>query len=182
MSLIRSSHKYLVLDTCCMLNMIATQFLEDILSQLPTPVLIPDVVAHEEVISLNNLEGELVNWDDLEASGLIEIVSMQHEQEYDYFTDLSGNNFGKGEACVGALALHNHWAIGIDDRRFINLFAREYQSIQIINTPEIIHHWAVHNAPPPSQLKDALQRIEQDASYIPPKTHAFYDWWQQNNR
>ncbi len=128
MSLIGSAHEYLVIDTSCILNIIATQFLEDILSQLPTPVLIPDVVAHEEVMTLNNQEGAPVEWNDLEASNLVEIVSMQHEQEYDYFTDLSGNNFGKGEACVGALALHNQWAIGIDDKRFINLFAREYQS------------------------------------------------------
>lgn len=111
-------------------------------------------------------------------SGLLLLTAPESEAENITYVTFAADLRDDGEAVTGAIAAHRHWAIGIDDKRSRNYFAREVPQLQLLSTPELIKHWVERAQPSLSIVRDALRDIQERARYAPGAQHSLRAWWQ----
>lgn len=166
-----------ILDADCTINLASSGVFSDVLAiLLPCRCAITQHVLRQEVLR---------NDDDLQLcidSGLLQIVKPQGEE---YTTILQINDdinvqykvLGDGEIETCSIAWHRNWLVGIDDKKARRYFAREYPSIQLMTTPELMKYWVQAAAPVPSKVKQALQCIRTVGRYQISNRHELFEWW-----
>ena len=84
---------------------------------------------------------------------------------------------GDGEAATLAIAASRGFTAATDDRKALRLAASAVPNIPCVDTPELIQRWVEGANPSPTQIQEALRKIEDRARYRPRKDHPLADSW-----
>lgn len=174
----RLEQKKVVLDACCTLNLSATGRLEQILRELPFEFLIGRR-ARTEAQWLENPdseEREVVTLDPCFAEGLLSEVSLCGEAEEAIFVVLSAC-MHDGEAEAAAVAASRGWAFATDDRKARRMLGKMHPTLRLSTTQELLFHWYRDAHPSDAEVAEALRRIEERATYRPPRADPLTRWW-----
>jgi predicted nucleic acid-binding protein len=174
------AHECVILDTCCIINLYASEQIEGILSAIPRSVCVAAYVKNEEILKTYDVSSNTTKDVDLQSlidRDLLIPIDLALEAEGETRVNLATVLDG-GEAVTGAIALHRNWAIATDDKVAIKVFKQEAPYLQIITTPELIKYWVDTTEPQLEVVNQCLRNIMLGASYHPPKRHQLYSWWQ----
>jgi predicted nucleic acid-binding protein len=161
-----SERSDLVLDADVLMNILATDRLDEILAGNGVRgLLCPKTMA--EAVYLNpRVSGDPRDAIDLAphiASGILVSSSLSQEEVASYLRFAA--EVDDGEAQVLAVGLHRRLTIATDDRRARRVATRE--GLELVGTPELIMEWARGRAPGLAELRSAVVDIEVRARYRP---------------
>jgi predicted nucleic acid-binding protein len=171
----------LILDACVLLNLLATDQINEILLAQAREILVCDLVSSESYY-LKSLDGSdekiLVNLEPLFTCSLIGTCEFENDSETDLFVNLAAQ-LDDGEAKSIAIALSRRFAIATDDKKARRVIADASSGIELNSSLGLVRAWAEANAIGVSEVKNALERIQRMANYFPHSADQNYDWWKQ---
>ena len=161
-----SERSDLVLDADVLMNILATDRLDEILAANGVRgLLCPRTMA--EAVYLNpRVPGDPRDTIDLAphiASGSLVRSSMSEEEVASYVRFAA--EVDDGEAQVLAVGLHRQLTVATDDRRARRVATRE--GVGLVGTPELILEWARGGTPSLAKRRSAIVDIEVRARYRP---------------
>lgn len=166
-----------------MINLFATERIEEILRGLPYRFAVSRLVADEEVLSIrvgtgsaDHPEREAVSPMELESSGcltIMDVATQQEKTEYACFAvDLDD-----GEASACALAVVHGGGVATDDRKAIRVLERAAPEVQVLQTPELLYEWVRRSRTPAQEVRQALLAIRDRARFYPRGAAPHCSWW-----
>jgi hypothetical protein len=175
--------KLLLLDACCLINLLATGRMEDILGILPFLFATSRLIATKEVLVIARdadeealVEREVIPSAALENSDHLTLMDLSTEQELEDFVRFAAD-LDDGEASVCALALAHGGGVATDDRRALRVLSQEAPQVLTVQTPELLHEWALRSKAPTSEIARVLRMIEQRARFRPRSGAPWFEWW-----
>lgn len=173
----------LFLDACCLLNLFATDRIEEILSCLPYRCATSRLVAAKEVLSIGTSGGatglserEVIPPDRLERLPDLGILDLETDAEVSAFVRFA-LELADGEASVCALALTHQGGVATDDRKALRVLARDAPTVSTVQTPELLHDWAQRLKLPDHEVLGALRRVRDRGRFYPRRDAPKFDWW-----
>jgi hypothetical protein len=174
----------IILDGCALLNLYASRRIAEILGTLPRPCAVADYVRDEEALwvgrhkSAPAAERERVDVGPLIMSGLIEVLTLEGDEEMAHFLTLaSSSRIDDGEAMSGALAHSRGLVVATDDKAALRLFGRHSPPIPTCSTASLVRHWVECAAVDAPTLARALVDIRERASFEPGPGDPLQPWW-----
>jgi predicted nucleic acid-binding protein len=172
----------LITDTSVLLNLLATQCAEEILSGTKWRFFVCKSVLEETLILRDRETQEIVPVDilDLLSKNLLQVVESETDDEYELLADYSAmmGKGGHGEAMCFALSESRSLPVAIDDERAVKRAKRRFPKIVTLTTPAILRHWVGNSQVSPEKIQGILLRIQRWANYRPGTNHPDYSWWQ----
>ncbi len=173
----------LFLDACCLINLLATNRMEEILACLPFRFATSRFVATREVLAIAHdtdeeppLEREVIPAAVLENLESLTLLDLATEQELAGFVRFA-SVLDEGEASVCALALAHGGGVATDDRKALTFMNREEPQVLTVQTPELLYAWAHLSGAPPSEVARVLRSIERKARFRPRRGVPRFEWW-----
>jgi predicted nucleic acid-binding protein len=175
-----NQREYLILDTCALLNLIATGVIQEILSVIAQNsiicVLVQSESRHlrkEDDIS----EKESVDLEPLISTKVIQVCNLETPDEQQLFVSLAVD-LDDGEAMSVAIALSRNWYLATDDKPARRIFIENNPNGgRPISTSDLIKEWAESENVDDLRLKPILLKVERKASFHPPKSDSNLQWW-----
>jgi predicted nucleic acid-binding protein len=174
MSLPAFSTDCIILDACCIINLYASDHIDEILQAIPTQVAVAEYVKEKEVLTVHNADSGDGRRIELQAQidrGLISVVSLKSETEEVLFVNYAAAIGDDGESMSSAIAVNRGWGIATDDRRAISFLQQEAPLLPVVTTPDLLKNWADTERPTVDDLRLTLLKIRANARYEPPKSH-----------
>jgi hypothetical protein len=159
-------------DTCTLLNVLASGIPDRLLSTLSPRCMVSDAVLRESLYlrALDpTLPPERVDLSGLIDSGLLQVCSTETSAEESLYVELA-SELDDGEALSLALSLSRHFGLATDDRKATRI-ARERGVVEIYGTPEILQ------ACSGIEIAEAIRLIEYRARFSPASGTSLRDWW-----
>jgi predicted nucleic acid-binding protein len=177
------SSKLLFLDACCLINLLATGRLEEILNTLPFRFVTSRLIATKEVLAIARdtdeegvIEREIIPPKALEDLEILTLMDLSTDQELDDFVRFAAE-LDDGEASVCALALAHGGGVATDDRKALSVLRREAPQVLTIQTPDLLHDWALRSKSPATEVARVLRSIERSARFRPRHGASRFEWW-----
>lgn len=171
----------LVLDACCLINLLASGLGEEILSALPYRCATSRLVAVTEVLSIaitdqmdGHLEREIIPIARLETSEVLSLLELNGAEEAADFVRLAAQ-LDDGEASVCALAISRKAIVATDDRKALRILSQ--LGIPTLQTSELIYEWAQRATVSRKEITDVLQAVRSRARFDPRRGAPRFDWW-----
>lgn len=175
--------KLLLLDACCLINLLATGRMEEILGILPFLFATSRLVATKEVLAIARdeeeevpVEREIIPASALENSGNLILMDLSTDQELADFVRFAAE-LDDGEASVCALALSHQGGVATDDRKALRILNREAPEVLTVQTSELLHDWARLSSAPASEITRVLRSIERKARFLPRRDAPWSEGW-----
>ena len=175
--------KVLFLDACCLINLLATGRMEEILAILPFRFATSRLIATQEVLAIAHdtdegspLEREVIPPSALENLASLTLLDLTAEQELADFVRFAAV-LDDGEASVCALALAHGGGVATDDRKALTVLNQKEPQILTVQTPELLHDWAHLSDAPQSEVTRVLRSIERRARFRPRRGVPRFEWW-----
>ena len=176
-----------LLDACCLINLLATGRIAEILDALPYRFGVSELVAEKEVLGLapsqeaagdpsptpRDLLASLVRAD------LLEVLALRTAEEASAFVRFA-TALDDGEASVCALAVVEGAAIATDDRKAIRLLGEWAPEVRVIQTPELLFEWAIATNQQSAEIRRVLTAVRERARFVPRKGSPGAEWWRSN--
>jgi hypothetical protein len=173
----------LLLDACCLINLLATDRMKEILTRLPFRFATSGFVATREVLAIAHdtdeelpIEREVIPTSVLENLEPLALLDLATEQELADFVRFA-SVLDDGEASVCALALAHGGGVATDDRKALTVLNREEPQVLTVQTPELLYDWAHLSGAPPSEVARVLRSIERKARFRPRRGVPRFEWW-----
>jgi predicted nucleic acid-binding protein len=169
----------MLLDSCSLVNLYASAHFEVLLTSLDGLTTIVDLVRNESQYVRNipengEEEKEQIQLDALIASGLLRLLQLDSEAEFELYLEV-GVRLDDGEAATLAVAASRSGTLITDDRKALSI-ANEL-SVPTLTTPDVLRSWAERAGVPSPTLCQALENIRWRARYEPSKPHPLWSWW-----
>jgi predicted nucleic acid-binding protein len=174
---------YIILDACCIINLCASDHLDEILRGIPTQVAVAEYVKENEVLTIRYSDSGHDRRIELQAQidrGLISVISLESETEEILYVNYASAIGDDGESMTSAIAVNRGWGIATDDRRAISFFQKVAPQLPVATTPDLLKNWADTFKPSVDDLRLTLQKIRNNAMYEPPKSHPLREWWEEH--
>jgi hypothetical protein len=173
----------LLLDACCIINLFATGYFEEILHRLPCEFAASRLIARNEVLRLSaaagaQLESQAIPPARLGGSKEIGILDLRDEEEIAWFVRFAAD-LDDGEASVCALAVMRGGAVASDDRKVLGLLRRITPQVPTIQTPELLWEWARLSQVPDDLIGTVLRSVRDRARFVPRRSAPHFAWWAQ---
>jgi hypothetical protein len=175
--------RLLLLDACCLINLLATGRMEEILKILPFRFATSRLVAAREVLAIARemdeetpIEREVIPSKVLENLETLTLLDLSTDQELTDFVRFAAE-LDDGEASVCALALAHGSGVAADDRKALGVLRREASQVLTVQTPELLHDWALLSKSPGSEVAHVLRSIERRARFHPRRGAPQFEWW-----
>ncbi len=172
--------KVSVLDTCCLINLYASQRPERLIQGVCDEAIIPRQVAEEGLFIRQpggGQPGELVPAEICLHASAIRVVECDQEGELERFVQLAAI-LDDGEAACVAIASSRKLPLATDDRKAI---AVAYDlGVEVLTTPEILMSWIVAASPDHKEIAEVIENIERYGRFRPHHTSAHAKWWNDN--
>ncbi len=123
----------LLLDACCLINILASGKAESIIDAFPYGVSVSFDVTSREIIRY-----AIAPHVDSHRLTVVEDISEEEARMALSFASALGAD---GEAFTGALCLSRRWTMACDENRVLRFFSTTEHKLRKITTPEIIAHW-----------------------------------------
>jgi predicted nucleic acid-binding protein len=171
----------LILDACVVLNLLASDEVENILGVGARKFLICDAVAREVMcLRADGLDAdafEMIRVDCLVTAGVLKICSLESPLEESLYVNYAGL-VGDGEAMSIAIAEARGYSIATDDRKARRVASEALLDVRrLFFTSDFIRQWADETMIADERLKTALLKIRKRASFFPPKSDPNFHWW-----
>jgi predicted nucleic acid-binding protein len=169
-----------LLDTCVLINLLASGECEAILRSSNRRWLICSVVERESIYLRTddpNVPLELINLEPLISSGVISVCDVETEEESRLYVNYS-SMLDDGEAMSLALALARGHQLATDERKAKRLFLEAVSSTdELIGTSQILREWVEGHSIEKIRAKEVLVQIANRARFFPPSSDVYYQWW-----
>jgi hypothetical protein len=160
-----SSDPVVLLDACCLINLLATGRLEEILAVLPYRFATSRLVALQEVLSCPA--------GGLEALTLLDFVSAEEAADFVRFSV----ELDEGEASICAFAVQRKAIVATDDRKALRALSREVPRVPTLQTPELLYEWTQAAKPSRADILDALRAVQDRGRFFPRRDAPRFEWW-----
>ncbi len=177
-----------VLDACCVINLYATDRIEEILTHLPYSFAIPALVADEEILQIREPEDadgaserKTISPRRLQESELVEILEISTRTEQADFARFA-LDLDDGEAAACALAVAYEGSVATDDRKALRVLEKAVLQktglrVPTIQTPELLFEWAQLADTPPAKIRDVLHAVKVRGRFYPRRKSPHFLWW-----
>jgi hypothetical protein len=169
-----------ILDACVLINLLASEEINDILRVAARESLICTAVEGESIYLRTDdptAPLEPIDLRPLLDSGLITVCQIEGAREAELYVDYA-SALDDGEAMSLAIALSRGFILATDERKARRLFREEVDDAsRLTSTSEMLRLWAECEGVPADRVKTALIQIERRARYQPPTIDTNYDWW-----
>lgn len=171
----------LVFDACVLINLHASGRLGEIIRSIPQPTLVTETVRSLELLQTDaldalNPEGDRLG--DLISSDRLTVVDFVGDDETGLFIDFAAAIGDDGEAASLAVAVSRGFAVVTDDRKARQFGERETPSVPLVDTLQILEHWAADGVVPLDEVREALTNVKVHGHYVPPHSHPLFPWWE----
>jgi hypothetical protein len=175
-------HSHVVLDACCLLNFAASGHLLDIIKAIPAQAVVTEIVATQELKTLNRLQDEkneaAIQFEAAISQGLLMVVDFNSDREAETFINYAAVLGDDGDAATCAIAISRDYAIATDDKREISFFQKEANHLQVLSTLELVKYWSETAKVDDLELEFVLTAIRVKGKYMPNSRHPLLSWWQ----
>lgn len=170
----------LLIDTCVLINLLASGEIKAILKVAAQKSLICSIVEKESIYlrADDPQDGlETVNLQPLIEEGVLTICDIETpEEELAYVNYASA--LDDGEAMTLAIALARNWYLATDERKAQRLFLEVVNKSDLLTTTStLIKDWSVAKRISSERIKSMLLKIENRARYRPPTWDVNNQWW-----
>jgi predicted nucleic acid-binding protein len=173
----------IILDASCLLNLYASERLQEIAQTLPQPLAVADYVIQQEALYIRRRssdqdqeEREPVNVEPLVSAGLIQVMKVNSEAEATTFVDLA-SEMDDGEALTWALAVHRQCDVATDDRKARRILSTRAPQVLVAFTLTLVKQWAELAGIAKAELRAVLLNIRSGANYYPGERDPLSPWW-----
>jgi len=173
--------KAVVIDTCCLINLYASQRLSAIVGASMEQALVPKPALDECLYirqpseeNPNLLVPMRVNLRPLVDSGVCLSTELTGDVELSQFVQLAALIDDCEAACL-AIAAGRGLALATDDKRAIQIATD--LGVSVLTTPELLKTWVQRTSPPPHEVKGAITCIERYGRFRPHSLCAQAQWW-----
>ena len=165
------------IDTCTLINLLASGFGEVLLHNLSAERLISEAVSRESLFLRSPTAGqppERIELNPLIQSGSLTVCRAETEEEEELYVRLA-SELDDGEALSVAISICRGHALATDDRKAIRI-AKQLGVAELFTTPQIVASCSG------IELLEVLQAIEFRARFSPSSDHPFHAWWIAHNK
>jgi predicted nucleic acid-binding protein len=170
-----------VVDTCCMINLYASQQLQAIVAASMEQVIVPKPVV-EECLYIRQASEEdpdhlvpmAINLHSLIDDGVLLLTELTGEAELSQFVQLAALIDDCEAACLTIAALRG-LAIATDDKRAIQIAAD--LGVSVVTTPQLLKDWAQRASPAQNEVANAILCIERYGRFRPHAQCVDAQWW-----
>jgi predicted nucleic acid-binding protein len=172
-----------ILDSCSLLNLIASRRLDDIVPVVRGEFLVPDLVADEVKYVRRGGSGpdarerEPVDIGDLLVRRILTVSRLEGNNELASFVTLAAS-MDDGEAAAGALAVNRRGTLVTDDRRAQHIMSQQYPAVPLLTTSELVKSWVDAANIERTELRQVLTDIEERGNFRPGSADPLVAWWQ----
>jgi predicted nucleic acid-binding protein len=181
----RPNRQLLLLDACCLINLVATDQIQDILKALPYDCATSRLVVSTEVISVGRsastsaaMEREILAPPYLESLEALRILDFSSEGDLARFIQFAAE-LDDGEASICALAVANRGAVATDDRKTLRLLERKHSQVAVVQTPELLYEWAELEGLRDQEMVEVLRSVYRRGRFYPRRDAPRFDWWER---
>lgn len=170
------------IDTCCLIDLLASGRAETILRACGLAWHLPLAVQAEvqfvrqpNPTDPSKFISVAVDLTPLISAGVLTVCQPDVQPELDLFTRYATLFRSDGEAMCLALAESRGWFIATDDKKAIRI--GQQMGLNVISSPQLIKMWADNAQPDRPTLVKALKDIELFAQFRPNSTMPECQWW-----
>jgi len=174
--------KPIILDACCLFNILVSGYIEDILSTIPNTVFVSEVVYTEEIQNIkhsDDLEPSIEILEPVIKNGNLNVTGFRNDFESRLF-EAYWFMMDKGESASLAIAQGRDYILATDDRKARKKSEEEESGVELAYTLEIIKLWSEIRLPNKNCLSQILKNIKKYGSYYPNDNHPLKSWWDNN--
>jgi predicted nucleic acid-binding protein len=173
-----------LLDACVLINLLASEEIDSILRIAGQEFKICDAVEKESLYlrpdDPQELSPNAVQLDPLIMSGVLSVCVMESDTEETLYVEYAGQ-LDDGEAMSIAIAEARSYRLATDDRKARRIFLASTNAPErLISTSDLVRSWAERESISPDKLNFILLNIQHRANFIPPKSDANLQWWQDS--
>ncbi len=172
-----------VVDTCCLINLYASQRLRAIVAASMEQAIVPKPVVEECLYIRQPSEEDpdhlvpmTVNLHPLIDGGVLLLTELTGEAELSQFVQLAALIDDCEAACLAIAALRG-LALATDDKRAIHIATD--LGVSIVTTTQLLKNWAQHASPAQNEVTNAILCIERYGRFRPHALCAHAQWWAQ---
>lgn len=175
-------NEVVLLDACCLMNLYATRFLEQILESLPMEFAIAERVQAEAIYVRRGGTGEdaeerdFIDLSHALGAGLLRVVSPESEPEEEAYVSFA-TELDDGEAMTCGIAVVRGWSIATDDRKTLRVFGSHSSGLPVHTTAALIKRWVESVNMPTEVLRQVLLDVSERARFIPRNVDPLSGWW-----
>jgi hypothetical protein len=170
----------ILLDACVLLNLCATDRLEEIGRCVPGGFTVCAAVRQEALFlrdpADSNQPLKPLVLDPFFVRGVIQELPLAASEE-SLFVNIAAE-LDEGEGMSMAIAISRSIELATDDRKAIRLF-RDFGGDpgRLWTTPSMVKSWADATSPSSEELTRIACAIRDRARYVPAANHPLYSWW-----
>jgi hypothetical protein len=171
-----------VIDACCLIDLLASGRVEEILRATGQAWHLPIAVQGEVQYVRRHDPAQAgavitvpADLSPFVAAGLLTPCQPVHPQEQARFVHYATQFRSDGEAMCLALAEARGWRVATDDRKAIRVAGMV--GLTVVSCPELVKTWAVAVKPGRAQLIQVLTDIQTLAQFRPNPTMPESAWW-----
>ncbi len=175
--------KAIVIDTCCLINIYASQRSRALIQTVFGKAFIPKQVAGESLFIRQPADDDPeqlvpveINVEELVECAAIEVVDFT-EAELERFIQLAAL-LDDGEAACLTIASLRGLLLATDDRKAIAV-ANDL-GVEVLTTPEILMNWISKMSPKAMEIAEVINNIEHFGRFRPHHTSTYAKWWKNN--
>ena len=175
-----------VIDSCCLINLYASQRLGEIVKASIDQAMIPNEVLEESLYVRQPCEETpeemipvRVDIGPLIAGGVLQVTAPSGTAELESFIRLAGI-IDDGEAACLAIASNRDATLATDDRRAIRVASD--LGVPISTTPNLIAEWMNRTSPKRHLVTDVIRCIEQYGRFRPHPNSPDRGWWEEHRQ
>jgi hypothetical protein len=172
----------ILIDACCLIDLLASGEMEAILRATGHAWYLPDAVRAEvrfvrqdDPVHPGAFLNVLVDLTPHISSGLLSLCQPDNSEEQARFIDYATLFRSDGEAVCLALAECRGWQVATDDRKAIRI-ARQV-GLTLLSCPELVKSWADATRPDTPSVVRVLTNIQRLAKFSPNSTMPESAWW-----
>jgi len=174
-----------IIDTCVLINLLASGETEKILHCAANKSLICSAVEAESLFLRSDdpqNPREIIQIAPLIESNLLTTCRIETAEEDELYVNYAAA-LDDGEAMSIALALARGGRLATDDRKARRLFMEAVSDPErLISTSELVRRWFETEKVSPEGQEVTLRRIEFRAGYQPSPSDSDFNWWMRSSR
>ncbi|OJW05712.1 MAG: hypothetical protein BGO39_02580 [Chloroflexi bacterium 54-19] len=178
-------HNGILLDTVSVMNLYASDYIEEIVRAIPCEIAVSlDVKDEADYIFVGPAQNvtsrkKAVDLDPLHQSNVLTLIDYYTEEEATNIVNLAFEGMDNGEAVTCALALSRDWSIATDDRAAIRALTRLALPIKVVSTFDLIDWWVQFNYPDRNLVIEVLRNIWIRRRHKPESSHPLFPIYSQ---
>lgn len=177
-----------LLDACCLINLFASNRIEDVLSCLPARFYVTEAVMRETLFILTEsdpkvgrdnatTEREAIRLQPLIAAGLLEIVRPESEEEVAAYIDFA-TDLDDGGAMTCALGARRNCDVATDERKANRILDQRAPHVMVHSTASLIKGWADITQMNRQVVRRTLESIQVRGRFRPGSKEPHLPWWE----